>query len=111
MTVRRCTICQGELAHHCLVSPQKTGLHIPDKYLAPGTPLPLPMQPGDLRFFHHKTQHASLTNESDDICWSMDLRYNVVGVPSGRPPFPSFVARSRQHPEHIRADPARWAQL
>ena len=101
----------GDLAHHCLVSPQKKGLHIPDKFLAPGQPLPLPMQPGDLLFFHKKTQHASLTNESDDIRWSMDLRYNPIGQPSGRPWFPSFVARSRQHPERVLTDPQAWAQL
>ena len=101
----------GDLAHHCLVSPQKKGLHIPDKFLAPGQPLPLPMQPGDLLFFHKKTQHASLTNESDDIRWSMDLCYNPVGQPSGRPWFPSFVARSRQHPERVLTDPHAWAQL
>jgi phytanoyl-CoA hydroxylase len=101
----------GDLAHHCLVSPQKKGLHIPDKYLAPGEPLALPMQPGDLLFFHKKTQHASLTNESDDIRWSMDLRYNPVGQASGRPWFPSFVARSRAHPESVLTDPAKWAKL
>jgi hypothetical protein len=49
------------------------------------------MQPGDLLCFHKKTQHASPTNESDDILWSMDLRYNPVGQPCGRPWFPSFV--------------------
>ena len=101
----------GDLAHHCLVSPQKKGLHIPDKYLAPGEPLALPMQPGDLLFFHKKTQHASLTNESDDIRWSMDLRYNPTGEASGRPAFPSFVARSRSHPERELHDPQRWADL
>jgi phytanoyl-CoA hydroxylase len=101
----------GELVHHCLVTPQKKGLHIPDKYLAEGEPLALPMQPGDLLFFHKKTQHASLTNESDDIRWSMDLRYNPVGQPSGRPAFPSFVARSRSHPERELHDPQKWAEL
>jgi ectoine hydroxylase-related dioxygenase (phytanoyl-CoA dioxygenase family) len=102
---------RGDLAHHCLVTPQKKGLHIPDKYLAPGQPLPLAMKPGDLLFFHKKTQHASLTNESDDIRWSMDLRYNAVGEPSGRPAFPSFVARSQAHPDQVLTDPAVWKQL
>jgi phytanoyl-CoA hydroxylase len=101
----------GELVPHCLVTPQKKGLHIPDKYLAPGQALALPVKPGDLLFFHKKTQHASLTNDSDGIRWSMDLRYNPLGQPSGRPWFPSFVARSRRHPERELHDPQRWAQL
>ena len=102
---------KGDLAHHCLVTPQKKGLHIPDTHLAEGEPVALEMQPGDLLFFHKKTQHASLTNESDDIRWSMDLRYNPVGQPSGRPAFPSFIARSRKQPERELHDPAKWAQL
>lgn len=102
---------RGDLAHHCLVSPAKKGLHIPDQYLAQGEPLALPMQPGDVLFMHRRTMHASLANESDDIRWSMDLRYNPVGAPSGRPAFPSFVARSRQHPEQALTDPAKWARL
>ena len=101
----------GDLAHHCLVSPTKKGLHIPDKYLAPGQPLPLPMRPGDLLFMHRRMQHASLANESDDIRWSMDLRYNPAGQPTGRPAFPAFIARSRSHPERELHDPAKWAQL
>jgi phytanoyl-CoA hydroxylase len=102
---------KGDLAHHCLVTSQKKGLHIPDQFLAEGEPVALPMQPGDLLFFHKQTQHASLTNESDDIRWSMDLRYNPIGQPSGRPAFPSFVARSREHPERVLRDPAKWAEL
>jgi phytanoyl-CoA hydroxylase len=102
---------KGDLAHHCLVTPAKKGLHIPDHFLAPGQPVALPMKPGDLLFMHKKTMHASLSNESDDIRWSMDLRYNPVGHPSGRPSFPSFVARSKQHPEQVLDDPKVWAQL
>jgi ectoine hydroxylase-related dioxygenase (phytanoyl-CoA dioxygenase family) len=101
----------GELAHHCLVSPAKKGLHIPDNFLAPGEPVALPMRPGDVLLMHKKTMHASLANESDDIRWSMDLRYNPTGEASGRPAFPSFVARSRAHPEQELHDPRRWAAL
>ena len=98
-----------DLAHHCLVSPAKKGLHIPDSFLAPGEPVALPMCPGDVLLMHKKTMHASLANESDDIRWSMDLRYNPTGEASGRPAFPSFVARSRAHPEQELHDPQRWA--
>lgn len=101
----------GDLAHHCLVTPRKKGLHIPDEYLAPGQPLALPMRPGDVLLMHRRTMHASLPNESDDIRWSMDLRYNPTGQPTGRPAFPPFLARSRRHPEAVLRDPQRWAQL
>jgi hypothetical protein len=101
----------GPLAHHCLVSAAKKGLHIPEAYLAEGQPVALPMRPGDLLFMTRHTQHASLPNESAGIRWSMDLRYNPVGQPSGRPAFPSFVARSRRHPETELRDSERWRQL
>lgn len=40
-----------------------------------------------------------------------DLRFHPVGQPSGRPHFPSFLARSREHPELVFRDPAAWASL
>ncbi len=60
---------------------------------------------------HRRTKHSSLPNVSDTIRWSFDLRYNPIGQPTGRPMFPSWVARSRAHPETELRDPAEWARL
>ena len=60
-----------------------------------------------------RTIHSSLDNMTDDqVRISMDLRYQPVGQPTGRPAFASagFVARSRAHPELVLSDPREWAR-
>lgn len=94
------------LATHCTTH----GPYIPDSLLA-GRPRPLPMKRGSVLFMDHLTQHASLSNTSDGIRWSFDLRYHPIGEPTGRPMFPGFVARSRKDPSSALTDPDAWAQL
>ena len=55
--------------------------------------------------------HSSLSNNSDDVRVSLDLRYNPTGQPTGRPEFPGFVARSRRDPSSELRDPEAWKQL
>jgi len=86
------------------------GLHVPTKLLD-GEPTPLPMKRGDVLFLTKLTLHASLSNLSDNIRWSYDLRYNPIGQPTGRGVFPGFVARSRQHPETELRDAAEWQRI
>jgi hypothetical protein len=93
------------LATHCTTH----GPFIPDSLLA-GQPRALPMKRGSVLFMDHLTQHASLSNNSDGIRWSFDLRYHPVGEPTGRPMFPGFVARSRRDPASALTDPDAWAQ-
>ena len=69
------------------------------------------MQRGDVLFLTKLTLHASHANNSDAVRWSLDLRYNPIGQPTGRGAFPGFVARSRRQPETELRDPAEWAQL
>ena len=89
---------QSELALHCPGSSAKTDLHIPDPLLRHDKITPVPVKRGGVLFMHQRTQHASLSNQSDSIRWSFDLRYNPAGQPTGRPMFPGFVARSRANP-------------
>jgi len=96
------------LQAHC-PSPVK-GVHIPEKLL-PGRSVPVPLKRGSVLLMTRKTVHHSRRNESDDIRWSFDLRYNPVGQPTGRPAFPGFVARSRVHPDWVLPDARAWAQL
>ena len=58
----------------------------------------LPMKKGDVLFFHKLTPHGSGPNRTDQVRWSMDLRYQKTGEPSPRPEWPSLVARSRRNP-------------
>jgi hypothetical protein len=92
------------LVTHCL----RPGARIPDSLLD-GEPVPLPIKRGGVLFFHHFTKHASLTNTSDGIRWSFDLRYHPIGEPTGRPAFPGFVARSRREPSRAVTDWRVWA--
>jgi len=94
------------LVTHCL----RPGARIPDSLLD-GRPIPVPVKRGGVLLFHHLTKHASLTNTSDGIRWSFDLRYQPIGQPTGRPAFPGFVARSRQRPASVVSDWQVWANL
>jgi len=68
-------------------------------------------EPGDVIFLHKTTMHASLANQSRKLRWSLDLRYNPIGQPTGRSWFPGFVARSPSAPESELRDATRWAEL
>ncbi len=96
------------LATHCPGTSTDRQLRIPEPLLA-GTPVPLPMRPGSVLLLHRLTEHSSLSNQSDGIRWSFDLRYQPVGQPTGRPVFPSFVVRSRSQPERVVRDWRAWA--
>jgi ectoine hydroxylase-related dioxygenase (phytanoyl-CoA dioxygenase family) len=98
-----------DLATHCPGSGPDGGLQIPAK-LIKGKRVPIPVKRGGALFLHSKTMHASLTNKSDDIRWSFDLRYQPIGMPTGRPAFPGFVARSRRNPESEQHDWRAWTQ-
>ena len=94
------------LVTHCL----RPGARIPDALLE-GRPIPVPVKRGGVLLFDHLTKHASLTNTSDGIRWSFDLRYQPIGQPTGRPAFPGFIARSRQNPASALTDWRVWANL
>ena len=84
---------------------------IPDALLELDRATPVPTRAGDVILMHKHTIHGSLPNVSDDIRWSLDLRYNPTGQPTGRPEFPGFVARSRRDPASELRDPEAWARL
>ena len=98
---------RSALRTHC--SPPHVA--IPDEILELDRVTPVPTQPGDVILLHKHTCHDSLRNVSDHCRWSLDLRYNPTGQPTGRPAFPDFVARSRRDPSSELRDPEAWAQL
>ena len=83
---------------------------IPDR-LVGDRRVALEVEPGDVLFLNKLMMHSSLPNLSADVRWSVDLRYQPTGEPTGRPWFPGFVARSRSAPESVLADAAAWAEL
>jgi ectoine hydroxylase-related dioxygenase (phytanoyl-CoA dioxygenase family) len=103
-------IIPGSHRHGLVTHCPRPGNHIPDQLLG-GQAVPLPVKRGAVLLFHHLTKHASLTNTSDGIRWSFDLRYQPIGQPTGRPAFPGFVARSRKNPASEVTDWHVWADL
>lgn len=73
-------------------------------------PTPVPVRKGGVIFMHRYTPHRSTPNFSEDVRWSVDLRYQPTGSPTGRPFHPDFVARSRSHPETEFTDHAEWTR-
>jgi ectoine hydroxylase-related dioxygenase (phytanoyl-CoA dioxygenase family) len=96
---------------HCPSKPdQSFDLRIPDEIRGAGG-FPVPMKRGSILVMHRLTMHSLLSNKSDGVRWSFDLRYQPIGQPTGRPWFPSFVARSHQDPSSEVHDWRDWATL
>jgi ectoine hydroxylase-related dioxygenase (phytanoyl-CoA dioxygenase family) len=98
---------RDELIEHCPT------INIPDEVLdLKGLqPIPVPIRKSGLIFMHRQTVHGSLSNTSDDIRWSFDVRYSPTGQPSGRSGFPNFVVRSRSNPESANTRAEDWAEM
>lgn len=97
----------GGIETHC----PGGSLHIPDPLVPEERALPLPMRPGSVLLMTQRTIHSSLDNVTDDqVRISMDLRYQPIGQPTGRPAFApaGFIARSRAHAEQALDDPSEW---
>jgi phytanoyl-CoA hydroxylase len=75
------------------------------------SPHAVPVRKGGLVFMHRHTPHRSTPNFTNAVRWSLDLRYQPVGTPTGRPFHPAFVARSRSHLETVLTDHAAWDRL
>ncbi len=87
------------------------GTVIADEEMPDAKPVTLPMDKGDLLLLHKEIPHRSTSNRSDTIRWSMDLRYQQTGTPTGRPFHPDFVVRSQAHPESVLDDWAEWDRM
>ena len=93
------------LLEHC---PAQSGRYLSTKLFDADRAVALPMKRGSALFMTRMTPHSSLPNNSDGVRWSMDMRYNATGQPTGRPEFPGFVARSRSDPDSELRDPVAW---
>ncbi len=70
-----------------------------DGEMPDGNWVSVPMRKGDVILIHKLTPHSSGPNNTDKIRWSMDVRYQARGTPTGRSFWPSFDARSRVNPD------------
>jgi phytanoyl-CoA hydroxylase len=74
-------------------------------------PKPVPVRKGGMVIMHRHTPHRSTPNYTDQVRWSLDLRYQPTGEPTGRPFHPDFVVRSRRDPQSVLWDYAKWCSL
>ena len=88
-----------------------TGTIIADDEMPDVEPLVLEMEKGSLLLMHKQIPHRSTENRSSGIRWSMDLRYQKTGTPSGRPFYPDFVVRSRSDPDSALTDHGEWVRM
>lgn len=105
-------------------------LEIIDKDLPPVEPLPLPMRAGSVLFMTNLTPHASFENQTNQVRWSLDLRYQGMSAPNNvdeapsdvtaerdpvtmacYPPEADFIIRDTQHPEREIRSPESFNQL
>ena len=90
---------------------QGLGTVIIDEEMPQAEQLTLPMDKGDVLLMHKETPHRSTANNADAVRWSMDLRYQETGTPTGRPFHPDFAARSRSNPDMELRDYDEWCRL
>ena len=97
----------GLVQHHIK---QGLGTVIIDEEMPQAEALTLPMDKGDVLLMDKQTPHRSTPNNADTVRWSMDLRYQETGTPTGRPFYPDFVARSRSNAESELRDYDEWCR-
>ncbi len=57
-------------------------LEVPREELPPVEPVPVPMKAGDALLLTNLTPHASFENRTDQVRWSIDLRYQSANAPN-----------------------------
>lgn len=87
------------------------GLALPADEVSQDNVAVVPARRGDLLLIHRHCPHASLPNTSDQLRFSLDLRFHPADQPSGRDVMPSFIARSRSDPARELADAAEWSRM
>lgn len=86
------TPLDGALLDHCRDA--RNGIAIAPSRMPQNAEVSLPMKRGSVLFLRPRTPHASLTNvTTDQVRISLDLRYQPVGKPNGRPWMPSYLVR------------------
>jgi phytanoyl-CoA hydroxylase len=86
------------------------GFGVNESGLPPGEIVTLPMRAGDVLLMDKLIPHCSTPNRTDRIRWSLDLRYQRTGTPTGRDFYPVFTARSQADPESELKDYDEWCR-
>lgn len=69
------------------------------------------MQKGDVLLFNAYVPHRGGVNSSPDLVrWSMDLRFQPTGTPTGRPHWPEFILQSHADPTTVQDSYDDWCE-
>ncbi len=66
---------------------------------------------GDVLMTMERVIHRSTPHTSQTVRWSLDVRYNRTGLPTGRENVPGFIARSRLDPESVARSHLDWLRI
>ena len=83
---------------------------IPDDALPPAAPVCCPVPRGGVLLLQHRTIHRSVSNVSNTVRWSLDIRYSDPSLPTGRADVPGFIARSQSSPERVATSLDDWLE-
>lgn len=87
------------------------GTSIRSDELPTTTPICAECPKGGVVFMSQYTPHRGLSNQTPgQVRWTLDLRYQKTGTPTGRPFWPDFVVRSKD-PSKVMRDHATWDRL
>jgi ectoine hydroxylase-related dioxygenase (phytanoyl-CoA dioxygenase family) len=96
----------GYLTHQ-----KEGGTMIRDELMPSIPPISAECRKGSVVIMNKYTPHRGTSNRSNNVRWSLDLRYHQTGAPSGRDYQPSFVVRSRSNPDSVMNDYDTWCTL
>jgi len=108
-------------------------LTIDEAHLPNGNKVCVPVKKGGILLLHNRTPHASFENSSEDVRWSMDLRYQSAALPTNAditrlegeatqgpdsdvpvacyPPEADFLVRSQRRPNEVVRDAGTFHAL
>jgi phytanoyl-CoA hydroxylase len=66
------------------------------------------MKRGDLLLMSAYTPHRGQPNQTDMVRWSIDLRFQKTGTPTGRPFWPEFILQSVEDPNSVQDNFDDW---
>ena len=88
---------------------QPSGIDPTTLATAGGTPVDVAMRRGDVLLFNSLLPHVGLPNDSDRIRWSIELRFQASGTPTGRVVHPEVVVRSA-NPANVQRSYIEWSE-
>jgi len=87
------------------------GTQIKPEAMPDRDPITAEVRKGGAVLMSRYTPHRSTPNVSETVRWSLDLRFQKTGLPTGRPFHPDFVVRSREDPSSVLDDHDTWCKL